>query len=134
MRCVIDAGARRGGQPLMLSLCAGMVAVEARLRSTDAKLREHIDAAMKTAASLLADNYLAQDRRRLIRCIELLDEANKAIDGGMWVCEEREETRVVQPAAVAATKTSNLIARTPMAPTPAPETEEAAKMASGEGT
>src|SRR5207237_4800895 len=104
-------------RPVVLSLRADRVVLEARLRSTDAKLREHIDAAMKTAASLLADNYLAQDRRRLIRCIELLDEANKAIDGGMWVCEEREETRLVQPVApVAAAKGSSLIARAPVAP------------------
>src|SRR5438067_10598828 len=106
MRCVVDSDSARW--PVVLSLRAGNAVLEVRLRSTDVKLREHIDEAMKTAASLLADNYLAQDRRRLIRCIELLDDANKAIDGGMWVCEEREENRVVQPASapVAAAKAS----------------------------
>jgi hypothetical protein len=57
------------------------------LRWTEAVLKEHLDAAIKTASALLVENYLAQDRRRLIKCIELLDEANRAIDGGVWIAE-----------------------------------------------
>ena len=84
---------------------------------------------MKTASALLADNYLAQDRKRLIRCIELLDEATKAIDGGMWIGEEREESRPVVPLAVPvqAPRPPSLIARAPVAPVAG--AEEAAKVA-----
>ena len=73
---------------------------------------------MKTASSLLADNYRAQDRKRLIRCIELLDEATKSIDGGMWIGEEREESRPVQTVAAPAQapRPSSLIARESAAP------------------
>jgi len=55
------------------------------VRWTEAVLKEHLDAAIKIASALLSENYLAQDRRRLIKCIELVDEANRAIDGGVWV-------------------------------------------------
>lgn len=67
---------------------------------------------MRTATTLLADNYRAQDRKRLIRCLELLDEANRAIDGGMWTGEERREQDVpVAASAPAETSRSSLIAK-----------------------
>src|SRR4051794_16687157 len=50
-------------------------------------LKDHLDAAMRTASALLAENYVAQDRRRLIHCIEQIDQAVRAIEGGVWVWE-----------------------------------------------
>jgi hypothetical protein len=84
------------------------------LRWTEATLKEHLDAAMKTASALLAENYLAQDRRRLIKCVELLDEANRAVDGGMWIAQHlvdpntmaSEQSEVAEPS-----KSSSLIVR-----------------------
>ena len=88
------------------------------MRWTEATLKDHLAAAMKTASALLAENYLAQDRRRLIKCVELLDEANRAIDGGVWIAQN-----VVDPNAMLAEKTEgfevpksgSLIAREPEA-------------------
>jgi organic hydroperoxide reductase OsmC/OhrA len=54
-------------------------------RWTEATLKEHIDAAVKVASALLAENYLAQDRKRLIKAIELLDEATRSLDGGIEI-------------------------------------------------
>ena len=84
-----------------------------RTRVSDKILREEIDHTMKSATALLAENYLAQDRHRLIRCIELLNEATKAIEGGMWTAElapERPEY-VPPPPKAAPLSGSGLIAR-----------------------
>jgi hypothetical protein len=62
---------------------------------TEATLREQIEAAVRTASALLAENYRAQDRKRLIRCTELLDDAMRSIEGGVWRAEERSEPREV---------------------------------------
>ena len=70
------------------------------MRWTEANLKEQLDAALKTASALLAENFLAQDRRRLIRCMELLDEAQRAIDGGAWVAHVPDATK--PPATTAA--------------------------------
>ena len=78
-------------------------------RWTEATLKEHIDTAVKVASALLAENYLAQDRRRLIKAIELLDEATRSLDGGMWIAPERAEQTTVVPASPEPAK--SLIAR-----------------------
>ena len=57
------------------------------MRWTEATLKEHLDAAIRTASALLAENYRAQDRGQLIRCMELLDEAARIVEGGIWLAE-----------------------------------------------
>src|SRR5439155_24421041 len=70
-----------------------------RTRVSDAILREQLDHAMRTATTLLSENYLAQDRHRLIRCIEAMNEATKAIEGGMWTGELAPDPGECAPAA-----------------------------------
>ena len=83
-----------------------------RTRVSDRDLREEIDQAMKSATALLAENYLAQDRHRLIRCIELLNEATKAIEGGVWTAEFAPPPEYVAPTPKAPPLTgSSLISR-----------------------
>jgi hypothetical protein len=74
------------------------------LRVTDVTLRDQIAAALRTATTLLSENYLVQDRQRLIKCIEALDQANRGIDGGMWTAEMAPDPNLAHSA-----------------PTPAPE-------------
>jgi hypothetical protein len=63
-------------------------------RCTEVTLKEHIDSAARTASALLAENYLAQDRNRLIHCLKFLDEATRAIEGGMWIGKEKIEAAI----------------------------------------
>ena len=85
------------------------------MRWTEATLKEHLDAAIKTASALLAENYLAQDRRRLIKCVELLDEANRAIDGGVWIAQNvaDPDAMVAKTDTLEPPKAGSLIAREP---------------------
>lgn len=82
------------------------------MRCSDVTLKEQLDTALRTASTLLSQNYLAQDRKRLIKCIELLDEANRAIDGGMWTADtpDSDSTPVVVPASAGPARASGLIA------------------------
>jgi hypothetical protein len=82
------------------------------VRCSDVTLKEQLDAALRTASTLLSQNYLAQDRKRLIKCIELLDEANRAIEGGMWTADGADINtgKVVVPATVEPPRSSGLIA------------------------
>jgi len=91
-----------------------------RTRVNDTLLREQIDHAMQTATTLLAENYLAQDRHRLIHCIETLNQATKSIEGGVWTADlapDPAECAATAPKAVAPLTGSSLIARDPT-PTP----------------
>jgi hypothetical protein len=68
---------------------------------------------MRTATTLLAENYLAQDRKRIIHCIDFLEQAARSIDGGMWTAEVRAEQHlaVVPAPAQESARTGGLIAR-----------------------
>jgi hypothetical protein len=86
------------------------------VRCSDVTLKEQLDTAVRTASTLLSQNYLAQDRKRLIRCIELLDEATRAIEGGMWIADapDLDTGKTVVPATSETTRGSSLIAPRPM--------------------
>jgi tRNA A37 N6-isopentenylltransferase MiaA len=81
-------------------------------RWTEQTLKNHLDAAVRTASAILAENYLAQDRKRLVRCLELLDEAGRAIEGGQWIAEERVDPPLRgADSAAEAPRTSGLISQ-----------------------
>jgi hypothetical protein len=88
------------------------------VRCSDVTLKEQLETAMRTASALLSQNYLAQDRKRLIRCIELLDEATRAIDGGMWTADtpDEEAAKVIAAAPSESSRGSSLIAARPAVP------------------